>query len=98
MIDPWDRMESWNHHGIRWEHHGLIMGPMRFLESPFMGYLGKPVRVLQVMGVIEETDPEKRLAILTHLSEKSSLESTMKVQADFYTSEVRFFGRVRMVI
>merc|ERR1712048_986986 len=41
----------------------------------------------QDMGVIEETDPEKRLAILTHLSEKSSLESTMKVQSDFYTSE-----------
>merc|ERR1712048_859623 len=41
----------------------------------------------QVMGVIEETDPEKRLAILTHLSEKSSLESQPKIQSDFYTSE-----------
>jgi len=41
----------------------------------------------QVMGVIEETDPEKRLAILTHLSEKSSLESQPKLQADFYTTE-----------
>lgn len=41
----------------------------------------------QVMGVIEETDPEKRLAILTHLSEKSSLETQNKLQADFYTSE-----------
>jgi len=41
----------------------------------------------QVMGVIEETDPERRLAILTHLSEKSSLESQPKIQADFYTSE-----------
>jgi len=39
------------------------------------------------MGVIEETDPEKRLAILTHLSEKSSLESQPKLQADFYTTE-----------
>jgi len=41
----------------------------------------------QVMGVIEETDPEKRLAILTHLSEKSSLEQTDKLQSDFYTTE-----------
>merc|ERR1719272_1546467 len=41
----------------------------------------------QVMGVIEETDPEKRLAILTSLSEKSSLEQKTKIQADFYTSE-----------
>merc|ERR1719199_1170585 len=41
----------------------------------------------QVMGVIEETDPEKRLAILTHLSEKSSLEQTVKLQSDFYTTE-----------
>jgi len=41
----------------------------------------------QVMGVIEEQDPEKRLAILTSLSEKSSLESNFKVQSDFYTSE-----------
>jgi len=40
----------------------------------------------QVMGVIEETDPEKRLAILTHLSEQTSLDSTLKVQSDFYTS------------
>merc|ERR1719329_1510217 len=41
----------------------------------------------QVMGVIEETDPEKRLAILTSLSEKSSLEQKTKLQSDFYTSE-----------
>merc|ERR1719364_453539 len=41
----------------------------------------------QVMGVIEETDPEKRLAILTHLSEKSSLESQNQLQSDYYTSE-----------
>lgn len=41
----------------------------------------------QVMGVIEETDPEKRLAILTHLSEKTSLETQPKMQADFYTTE-----------
>merc|ERR1719258_60495 len=41
----------------------------------------------QVMGVIEETDPEKRLAILTHLSEKTSLDTQPKVQSDFYTSD-----------
>merc|ERR1719272_546254 len=41
----------------------------------------------QVMGVIEETDPEKRLAILTHLSEKSSLETQTRLQADFYTTD-----------
>lgn len=41
----------------------------------------------QVMGVIEETDPEKRLAILTHLSEKTSLEGQAKLQSDFYTTE-----------
>merc|ERR1719267_239670 len=41
----------------------------------------------QVMGVIEETDPEKRLAILTHLSEKSSLETQNKLQSDFYTAK-----------
>lgn len=41
----------------------------------------------QVMGAIDETDPEKRLAILTHLSEKSSLETQTKLQSDFYTTE-----------
>jgi len=41
----------------------------------------------QVMGAIDETDPEKRLAILTHLSEKSSLEVQNKMQTDFYTTE-----------
>mmetsp|Transcript_89439 Transcript_89439/g.251894 ORF Transcript_89439/g.251894 Transcript_89439/m.251894 type:complete len:426 (+) Transcript_89439:142-1419(+) len=39
------------------------------------------------IGVIEETDPEKRLAILTALSDKHSLEGKLKVQSDFYTSE-----------
>merc|ERR1712151_813846 len=39
------------------------------------------------VGVIDETDPEKRLAILTALSEKQSLESKIRVQADFYTAE-----------
>eukprot|EP00928_Gymnodinium_smaydae_P012545 TRINITY_DN14545_c0_g7_i1.p1 TRINITY_DN14545_c0_g7~~TRINITY_DN14545_c0_g7_i1.p1 ORF type:complete len:589 (-),score=194.44 TRINITY_DN14545_c0_g7_i1:117-1883(-) len=39
------------------------------------------------MGVIEETDPEKRLAILTALSEKHSLDGKLKVQSDYYTSE-----------
>lgn len=41
----------------------------------------------QVMGVIEETDPEKRLAILTHLSNQTSLETQPKLQSDFYTTE-----------
>lgn len=40
-----------------------------------------------MMGVIEETDPEKRLAILTQMSEKQSLESKSKLQADYYTLE-----------
>lgn len=41
----------------------------------------------QVMGVIDERDPEKRLAILTALSEKQSLEQKMNFQSDYYTSE-----------
>jgi len=40
-----------------------------------------------VGGVIEETDPEKRLAILTALSEKHSLEAKHKLQSDYYTTE-----------
>mmetsp|Transcript_23211 Transcript_23211/g.57782 ORF Transcript_23211/g.57782 Transcript_23211/m.57782 type:complete len:588 (+) Transcript_23211:68-1831(+) len=40
-----------------------------------------------VGGVIEETDPEKRLAILTALSEKHSLETKHKLQSDYYTTE-----------
>mmetsp|Transcript_46616 Transcript_46616/g.110854 ORF Transcript_46616/g.110854 Transcript_46616/m.110854 type:complete len:576 (-) Transcript_46616:137-1864(-) len=39
-----------------------------------------------VMGAIDEADPAKRLAIMTKLSEQQSLEPTMKVQSDFYTS------------
>jgi len=39
-----------------------------------------------VIGVVEEQDPEKRLAILTELSEKQSVES-FKTQTDYYTSE-----------
>jgi len=38
-------------------------------------------------GVIEENDPEKRLAILTALGEKHSLENKLKLQSDFYTAE-----------
>jgi U4/U6.U5 tri-snRNP-associated protein 1 len=38
------------------------------------------------MGAIEETDPEKRLAILTALSEKHSLDGGLRFQADYYTS------------
>jgi len=40
-----------------------------------------------VGGVIEENDPEKKLAILTALSEKTSLESKFKVQSDYYTND-----------
>merc|ERR1712151_1288452 len=39
------------------------------------------------LGVIEEQDPEKRLAILTALGDKQSLEGKLKLQSDFYTSE-----------
>merc|ERR1719277_554764 len=39
------------------------------------------------VGTIEETDPEKRLAMLTAASEKASLESKLKLQSDYYTSE-----------
>mmetsp|Transcript_2895 Transcript_2895/g.5154 ORF Transcript_2895/g.5154 Transcript_2895/m.5154 type:complete len:593 (-) Transcript_2895:68-1846(-) len=46
-----------------------------------------------VMGVIEETDPEKRLAILTSMSEKQSLESQMKTQSDFFTAEEMAFRK-----
>jgi len=38
-------------------------------------------------GVIAETDPEKKLAILTALSEKTSLDTKFKVQSDYYTEE-----------
>lgn len=40
-----------------------------------------------VGGVIDETDPEKKLAILTALSEKHTLEMKHKVQSDYYTTE-----------
>lgn len=39
------------------------------------------------IGAIDEQDPEKRLAILTALSEKQSLDSKTKFQSDYYTSE-----------
>jgi U4/U6.U5 tri-snRNP-associated protein 1 len=39
------------------------------------------------LGVIQEDDPEKRLAILTKLSEQHSLDNKLKLQSDFYTSE-----------
>lgn len=38
-----------------------------------------------VMGTIEEKDPEKRLAILTAISEKQT--SDLKFQSDYFTSE-----------
>ena len=38
-------------------------------------------------ATLDETDPEKRLAILTALSDKQSLEGKLKVQADYYTTE-----------
>lgn len=40
-----------------------------------------------VVGSIDEKDPEKRLSILTALSEKQSLETQNRVQSDFYTTE-----------
>merc|ERR1711957_977653 len=39
------------------------------------------------VGVIDETDPEKRLAILTALSDKQSLEQNIKFQSDMYTAD-----------
>eukprot|EP00419_Tripos_fusus_P011079 CAMPEP_0172665540 /NCGR_PEP_ID=MMETSP1074-20121228/7324_1 /TAXON_ID=2916 /ORGANISM="Ceratium fusus, Strain PA161109" /LENGTH=524 /DNA_ID=CAMNT_0013481881 /DNA_START=84 /DNA_END=1658 /DNA_ORIENTATION=+ len=39
------------------------------------------------LAAIPETDPEKRLALLTALSQKQSAESSMKVQSDYYTKE-----------
>jgi len=39
------------------------------------------------LGVIEEQDPEKRLAILTKLGEQHSLDAKLKVQTDYYTSD-----------
>lgn len=39
------------------------------------------------VGVMDETDPEKKLAILTALSQKHSLEVKTKLQADYYTAE-----------
>eukprot|EP00439_Symbiodinium_sp_Y106_P033701 s5098_g4.t1 len=38
-------------------------------------------------GVIEERDPEKRLQILTAMSENQTLDFGNKFQSDFYTSE-----------
>mmetsp|Transcript_112977 Transcript_112977/g.269289 ORF Transcript_112977/g.269289 Transcript_112977/m.269289 type:complete len:590 (-) Transcript_112977:149-1918(-) len=38
-------------------------------------------------GVIDERDPEKRLAILTAMSENQSLDFGNKFQSDFYTSD-----------
>lgn len=39
------------------------------------------------VGVMDETDPEKKLAILTAMSNKQSLEMKNKMQADYYTKE-----------
>lgn len=39
------------------------------------------------LGRIDETDPEKRLAILTALSQRQSLEGKNKMQSDYYTTE-----------
>lgn len=39
------------------------------------------------MVLSEEVDPEKKLAILTALSEKQSLETKTRLQKDYYTSE-----------
>lgn len=38
-------------------------------------------------GKIDEQDPEKRLALLTALSERDSAETKLKLQSDFYTTE-----------
>ncbi|CAK9014604.1 U4/U6.U5 tri-snRNP-associated protein 1 (SNU66 homolog) (hSnu66) (Squamous cell carcinoma antigen recognized by T-cells 1) (SART-1) (hSART-1) (U4/U6.U5 tri-snRNP-associated 110 kDa protein) (allergen Hom s 1) [Durusdinium trenchii] len=38
-------------------------------------------------GVIDERDPEKRLAILTQMSENQTLDFGNKFQSDFYTSD-----------
>jgi len=38
-------------------------------------------------GVIDERDPEKRLAILTEMSQNQSLDFGNKFQSDFYTSD-----------
>eukprot|EP00421_Protoceratium_reticulatum_P019747 CAMPEP_0168392540 /NCGR_PEP_ID=MMETSP0228-20121227/18550_1 /TAXON_ID=133427 /ORGANISM="Protoceratium reticulatum, Strain CCCM 535 (=CCMP 1889)" /LENGTH=589 /DNA_ID=CAMNT_0008405883 /DNA_START=62 /DNA_END=1831 /DNA_ORIENTATION=+ len=38
------------------------------------------------VGVIDEQDPEKKLAILTALSQKQSLETKAKLQSDYLTS------------
>mmetsp|Transcript_23112 Transcript_23112/g.53120 ORF Transcript_23112/g.53120 Transcript_23112/m.53120 type:complete len:449 (-) Transcript_23112:124-1470(-) len=40
-----------------------------------------------VMGAIDEADPEKRLAILTKLSQEQSLDPKLKIQSDYYTSQ-----------
>lgn len=39
------------------------------------------------VGVLDETDPEKKLAILTALSQKQSLEMKLKMQSDYYTPD-----------
>jgi len=39
------------------------------------------------LAAIPETDPEKRLALLTAMSQKQSAESGLKLQSDYYTSE-----------
>ena len=57
------------------KHNDLKTGPKGFLIGG------------STLGVIEEQDPEKRLAILTALGEKQSLEGKLKPQSDFYTSE-----------
>eukprot|EP00747_Dinoflagellata_sp_TGD_P162519 gnl/TRDRNA2_/TRDRNA2_180206_c0_seq1.p1 gnl/TRDRNA2_/TRDRNA2_180206_c0~~gnl/TRDRNA2_/TRDRNA2_180206_c0_seq1.p1 ORF type:complete len:595 (+),score=209.99 gnl/TRDRNA2_/TRDRNA2_180206_c0_seq1:85-1869(+) len=40
-----------------------------------------------VVGTIAEDDPEKKLSMLTQLSEKNDAETKLKLQSDFYTSE-----------
>lgn len=40
-----------------------------------------------VMGVIEERNPEKRLAILTAISEKQAVDQQLKFQSDYFTTE-----------
>mmetsp|Transcript_80527 Transcript_80527/g.260878 ORF Transcript_80527/g.260878 Transcript_80527/m.260878 type:complete len:585 (-) Transcript_80527:350-2104(-) len=40
-----------------------------------------------VGGAIDESDPEKKLAILTALGEKHTLEAKLKLQSDYYTAD-----------
>jgi len=61
--------------GILQKYDELKTGPTGFIVGG------------QAVGPIGETDPEKRLALLTKISEEVTLETKLKMQSDYFTPD-----------